>query len=267
MPLARPAAIEKILYHMANVENLLPREGAQRRGTEIMRAAERAGQQRLPLYSEKFMKDFDRITGAMNEGKLSDVAENLVSPEAYRNITSENPEVKGMSFFAHPEPGYDSGIALPERNVLDSGAPAIVHEGRHFEQYMKKFGSESPIFSFNPEQSNALWAKTDPLELSRSKNLGSIDRFSGVHQTLNEGEFDAAMSEMGTMIKAGDINQSTQYMYERTNPRFAERTRKDYKLLWDVLPPKAQKHFIETAALGGVALPTLGSFQPETKNK
>lgn len=268
MPIAKPQAIEKILYHMANVENLTRphlksiREFRPGRASEIY-----SGQQRLPLYNEKFMRDFDRITGAMNEGKLSDIANNLVSSEEYRNIINENPEVRGMSFFAHPEPGFDSGIAFPETNVLEAGPIAISHEGRHFEQATKKFGSESPVFSFNPEQSNALWAKTDPLEFNRSKNLGSIDSFSGVHQDLTELELDAAMSEMGTMIKAGDTNRTSQYMYEKRNPEFAKRTKRDYKLLWDVLPPKAKKHFIETAALGGIATPSIGAFQPETRNK
>lgn len=266
MPIAKPAAIEKILYHMANVENLVTRPAIYKGGDKYV-AAEMAGQQRLPLYKERFMKDFDRITGAMNEGKLSDIAENLATPEEYKAIIEEAPSVKGMSFFAHPEPGFPSGIALPESNVLEAGPVAISHEGRHLEQSMRKFGSESPVFSFNPEQSNAVWAKTDPLEFNRSANLGSADRFSNVHGDFTETELDAAMSEMGTMIKAGDTGREAQYMYKRTNPKFSERVRKDYDLLWRALPPKAQKHFIETAGLAGVAAPSIGAFQPETKNK
>lgn len=265
MPIAKPAAIEKILYHMANVENLVKDAAIQ--NEKVYGHLKLRGQQRLPLYSEKFMKDFDQVTGTMNEGKLSDIAENLISPEGYKNVIENYPDVRGMSFFARPFEDLPSGIALPETNVLASGAPAIPHEGRHLEQYMQKFGSENPVFSFNPEQSNALWVKTDPLEFNRSKNLGSVDRFSGVHQTLNEAEFDAAMSEMGTMIKAGDPKQATQYMYKGSSPSFAERTKRDYKLLWDVLPPKAQQHFIETAGLAGIAVPSIGAFQPETKNR
>jgi len=38
-------------------------------------------------------------------------------------------------------------------------------------------------------------------------------------------------------------------------------------MLWDLRPEGAKKHYIETAALGGIAAPSIGAFQPETKNK
>lgn len=261
MPIAKPAAIEKILYHMANVGNLAPRFNKQ--GEEVISRsimAEAAGQQRLPLYSKKFMDDFDAVTGVMNENKLSLVAENLISPEEYRMSLARNPNL-GL-FYSHPSEkiGYKGGVALPESEMLEAGPIGISHEGRHLEVAKDIFntGGEQPIF----EPSGILTAQTKPgiFEGKSITNLYESDART-VLSAPNLNELDATMSEMGTKAKLNSLDRRELGKYE--NKEF-EAIR---KLWWNSLPPKAQKHYIETAALAGIAAPSIGAFQPETKNK
>lgn len=281
MPPAQPKLMWKWLNHMAEIEGVNP--------ANMMKT--------IKTDREGLLSDMRVAIDSMSDRTQNSInfidAKSLKKMYPDKAIESEVNPVFATEFSRVPE--ARGKIAVPYSYIREYGVPGLKHEQRHIDQDAmvtttsnmilpdgRKFTQDIPLLDVLDPGRPKIFEEKLPSRIanygenykfpvstppnfrigtssSQVKDMHNLGNKSWWEENLYAGkvtpdEVDAMLSEGALLKKMGKLGVGDQYTEE-------------IRRIFNKLPAQIQKHYLDTLGVAGVAAPSIGAFQPETKNR